>query len=370
MGLFFRQAFKFGPIRLNLSKSGVGISTGVTGLRVGVRPDGRQYVHGGRYGLYYRKNLNGKDAPDRYRASFPADLSEASAPDVVYETASANELGTTSSNELLQHLQRSTKLPRTDVGVLVGTTFLVALLILVDVKLSCIIGAAGLIVSALVHKWEMARRELALDFAMDVETLNAYRKLVDGLNELAKCSAVWMHRKTTFANGHQQKVNAGASRLVERIRIQVGSTARMPWIQCDFPIPILKCGRQVNYFLPNGIYVFEGKDVGHVAYEELRVTGLGTQRHIESGTVPTDAEVVDQTWRYANKDGGRDRRFSNNHQIPVCLYGQLEVTSVSRLHWRLETSNAEAADRCADKLQAASHDLASAELPPVVVGTE
>lgn len=54
MGFYIRKSFRAGPIRLNLSKSGLGLSAGVTGLRVGTGPRGA-YVHGGRGGLYYRK---------------------------------------------------------------------------------------------------------------------------------------------------------------------------------------------------------------------------------------------------------------------------------------------------------------------------
>ena len=57
MGFYIRKAFRAGPIRFNLSKSGFGASVGVTGARVGLSSTGRAYVHGGRYGLYYRKSL-------------------------------------------------------------------------------------------------------------------------------------------------------------------------------------------------------------------------------------------------------------------------------------------------------------------------
>jgi len=54
MAFYIRKAFKTGPIRLNLSKGGLGLSGGVIGARVGVNSRGL-YVHGGRHGLYYRK---------------------------------------------------------------------------------------------------------------------------------------------------------------------------------------------------------------------------------------------------------------------------------------------------------------------------
>lgn len=57
MGFYLRKSFKLGPIRLNLSKSGVGISAGVKGARVGVDARGKKYLHVGRGGIYYRRTL-------------------------------------------------------------------------------------------------------------------------------------------------------------------------------------------------------------------------------------------------------------------------------------------------------------------------
>ncbi len=55
MGFYLRKAFKLGPLRLNLSQHGIGVSGGVTGARVGLMPGGRVYTHAGRYGLYHRR---------------------------------------------------------------------------------------------------------------------------------------------------------------------------------------------------------------------------------------------------------------------------------------------------------------------------
>jgi len=63
MPFYIRKSFGAGPLRLNLSKSGFGLSAGVTGARVGLSSDGRMYVHGGRHGLYYRKYFS-KSKPD------------------------------------------------------------------------------------------------------------------------------------------------------------------------------------------------------------------------------------------------------------------------------------------------------------------
>lgn len=57
MGWYLKKSFAFGPLRLNLSKSGLGASVGVKGLRVSSGPKGKQ-INAGREGLYYRASLN------------------------------------------------------------------------------------------------------------------------------------------------------------------------------------------------------------------------------------------------------------------------------------------------------------------------
>ena len=58
MGVYLRKSFRAGPVRFNLSKSGIGTSVGVKGLRIGASPSGRAYVHAGRGGLYHRASLS------------------------------------------------------------------------------------------------------------------------------------------------------------------------------------------------------------------------------------------------------------------------------------------------------------------------
>lgn len=56
MGWYLRKSVRMGPVRWNLSKSGIGMSVGVRGLRVGTGPRG-SYIAGGRGGLYFRQPL-------------------------------------------------------------------------------------------------------------------------------------------------------------------------------------------------------------------------------------------------------------------------------------------------------------------------
>jgi hypothetical protein len=56
MGWYLRKSLRLGPVRFNLSKSGIGTSIGVRGLRIGTGPKG-PYLHAGRDGLYFREQL-------------------------------------------------------------------------------------------------------------------------------------------------------------------------------------------------------------------------------------------------------------------------------------------------------------------------
>lgn len=77
MSFFLRKALRFGPVRFNLSKSGIGVSAGVKGLRIGMGPKGN-YIHAGRGGLYYRKSL-GRIGGSSSTTEAPSPLSKATA---------------------------------------------------------------------------------------------------------------------------------------------------------------------------------------------------------------------------------------------------------------------------------------------------
>src|SRR5205823_11346664 len=55
VGSYLQKSLRLGPLRFNLSKGGVGVSAGVKGARVGVDASGREYVAGGRGGIYFRE---------------------------------------------------------------------------------------------------------------------------------------------------------------------------------------------------------------------------------------------------------------------------------------------------------------------------
>ena len=59
MGFSFRKSFKIGPFLISISKSGIGISTGVKGMRAGIDSKQRAYVSAGKGPIRYKEYLTG-----------------------------------------------------------------------------------------------------------------------------------------------------------------------------------------------------------------------------------------------------------------------------------------------------------------------
>lgn len=78
-----------------------------------------------------------------------------------------------------------------------------------------------------------------------------------------------------------------------------------------------------------------------VDLRELEV-GADTRGFVEDEEVPRDAEVRGYTWAKTNKDGSPDRRFKENYEIPVCIYGNLTFRSKTGVTEEYMVSNAQA----------------------------
>jgi hypothetical protein len=63
-----------------------------------------------------------------------------------------------------------------------------------------------------------------------------------------------------------------------------------------------------------------GERVALLDIRQVEIAIEPTRFVVHDGNVPSDSMVVDSTWQYVNKDGGPDRRFSNNPTIPIAKY--------------------------------------------------
>src|SRR5207248_1787050 len=133
--------------------------------------------------------------------------------------------------------------------------------------------------------------------------------------------------------------NAGARQLISRKSASLSYSAPSV-IRTNVNVPRIVGGRQSVYFFPDIVLITEGNHAGAVTYEELGIH-WSTTVFIESDGVPLDSKVVGQTWRFVNKNGGPDRRFNNNRQIPQVLYQEMELRGPADLQKLLQLSHVE-----------------------------
>ena len=164
---------------------------------------------------------------------------------------------------------------------------------------------------------------LILKYELDDATRESFGELVRSFGEISSVSRVWA------LEGHESvddtKYSAGAGTTITRDRIRPSLGLPYYLLAEDLEVPNLGW----LYFLPDRVLV-GGED--EYAYGDLQVSATGYNFR-ERESVPSDARVVDKTWKYVNRRGGPDKRFKDNVEIPICEYGGLEVeVGDKRLH--------------------------------------
>jgi len=351
MGFYLRKSISVGPLRFNLSKSGIGVSAGVKGLRFGAGPRGN-YVHMGRGGLYYRATIpsSSHSQPRLQPANSidPVIPSGTHAPLEEIESADISRIADSSSQELLNELnQKRNKTRLWPIAATVSTLILfVGLSSVWPNWLLLITLVAGLAVTYVAFSHDALAKTVVLFYDFDPEMEEAYGQLHSAAEKIAGCSAAW-HIEAQ-GNVHDRKYHAGASSLVRRKATFIRK-AEPPYVKSNIETIAIGVGRQTLHFFPDRVLIYDSNGVGAVGYQELRVN-VKPSRFIEDGAPPQDAKVVDRTWKYVNKSGGPDRRFKDNRELPICLYDEISLSSQTGLNEVLQISRCDIAGAFAEAI--------------------
>lgn len=327
------------------------------------------HVHMGRDGLHYYR--------ERRASGAPAD----SGRDV--ELLPPRPLAGVSPDEVLEEInlkRGATSLAQLHVAGGISLAFLGAVLVgnaMIALAWSCFAASIAAFVSVPWARWRDRRAITNLiyshpDGGLGENMQEGVRKLFE---TFAGTLATWCIDTQHFHG--DWKRNGGAGTSVGRRRIRAG-LAVPPRIRTNAKVGYLEVDHRRYYFFPDRILAYLPRGVESVSYDELSVS-VATTRFVESESVPADAQVVGQTWLYVNKDGGPDRRFKNNRQYPVALYGELALEAGSTLNFKVQTSRAATADAARVVLELmgrASAELKSRPgpvappLPPAIAGFE
>lgn len=314
MGFYIRKSVNLGGgLKLNISGKGLGLSAGVKGFRVGVNGRGT-YVHMGRGGLYYRKQFSFNDRREPEPISVPEERSIE--PRIEHTEDLQRPIPMMNLDSGAENIAEHFR-PRPNhywIPIFLGIWALLAAAqpwLLAALLVACVVSVVFI---------ERAKARDLLVYDLEEEPLSTYERFVSEFERAFSCSMFWQYTSKSFT--HDLKRNAGAHWITQRRRAS-SATDTAKKFRSNISIPALKSGSEEILFLPDYVVVLYTTAASVHRYSDVAMN-VSLAQHIESDAVPHDARIVDHTWRYPNKNGGPDRRFRDNYEIPVCLYEQVE----------------------------------------------
>ncbi|RXT51202.1 hypothetical protein B6S44_21600 [Bosea sp. Tri-44] len=352
MGFRFRRSVRLFPgVRLNFSLSGVSVSAGVPGAMINIGPRGSRLTMGlPGTGISYVHNLSSPRPTKRLPSPVEVYLGPPATPEPMHPTSepqpeplvgeikSAEVASLTSPDleglkklindavhqkALLQgdlteavadrrrawrKLRRREQWP---LRLLMKSSIPAARISFEEAEEEALKVAAAIIAT-----------EIKVEIDLDDQTWSAWaevRKAFDRLSQTAKfwdvTSSVHVDRYRTRSAAHQTitRTPVGLRTVFDGIVATPGGGHRFENAN----------GGDLDIF--PGFMLIRDKassDYALIDFRDLAVETYGC-RFIENETVPPDAEVVGHAWHKSNKDGSPDRRFAQNFQIPIALYGEI-----------------------------------------------
>lgn len=184
---------------------------------------------------------------------------------------------------------------------------------------------------------------LATQIDIDAKLAEPYYRMRDDFAKLCECQRAWDTLERRGINRVVERSAASEAITREPVSFKLGSCDLIQWEQKALHFPN-RTGGDLYIYPGFALYRAAKKAFAIIDLREIQLLYART-RFIEDGTVPSDTQVVGQAWAKSNKDGSPDRRFRDNYQIPVVLYGSLKFTSPTGLQEEFQVSNAELGER-------------------------
>lgn len=328
MGFRYRKSINLGGgFRINLSKSGIGYSWGVKGYRITKTARGtlRHTASIPGTGISYVDETGKRRNTNNQQFNPPIDVNHYATEEIVNSVAST--IVSDGLEDILDAARRTLQANKfANIGLwvslilsFVNPLFIISLGIFVGLKIYA--QTAGVI---------------DLDYTIDDDQKEIIAKRMEPMFKVTKSDKIW--RIMQSSKVIDKKYSGGAANTVKRIACQATTKPPFPF-KANTPAATFKAGRETLVFLPDKLFIIQGSKIGALNYSDI-LTSAHTTRFIESERIPRDANIVDRTWKYVNKSGGPDKRFKDNRELPICLYGEIELKSTSGLNTVIMFSNA------------------------------
>ena len=358
LGWGFRKSTKIGGVRLTFSKSGVSMSVGGKGFRVTSGPRG-MYVTTGFGGFYYRQRIGGGAA--RPAVATPPQR-DSSSPELyatqTYASASVEQLSDISQDEFVTSLNEWTRRGFLQVACVLAIVLAFVIAIASDARAQVLgeLGAYSVIAFCLARFIENRRRRFLLVYDLGAEEQARYERMSAAIAEFAQSGSF----RAVKMVGHlgDWKRNAGATRALTFESASLYRAVPRHIVTNIVPWALHVQGMEL-YFFPDRLLIRSRRRFAALAYAALDLSSTES-KFVWDEPLPHDAQVIGHTWQYVRKDGGPDRRFKGNREIPVVLVGVLELRSATGLEAAIQTTRVVAAQNVARAVASYGADIRAA----------
>ena len=380
MGFYIRKSKSIGPFRVNLSKSGIGVSAGVKGARISKGPRGTT-VHAGRNGIYYRKTVSNKKSSSTsnkkttnkkqntasYISSSRQTQKDLNAilddyPDILDQVnanvkaiGKAVELGPEeSANNCFFNIgSESITAAGIAEGILsnyksfkvVRALLLVAAIVLIGLAffskatipaVMLIAAAAALILRAIL--------KVDLICELDQKELSLWDDVLTNLTYISSSGRIGLlsgNPDSTYSFGKYYTKHIHPFGQVGILEAGKSNSIKM---RCNVSTFQIVCSDVALYILPDCIIVVNNKDARVYSFEYVNIERLKANITSVGYDYAGDASNIKHYWEHETKDNNPDLRYKDNQMYTVATYGVVRLSSPSGFEFDIAISNSNICD--------------------------
>lgn len=361
----FRKSFKVLPgVKLNLTRRGLSATLGAAPFSLNVGP----------YGTYSNVSIPGTGLWNRTRLDIPApSAAPPSRPSVlppapastrpVHEIRSAStELLNSASLEDLRKLLKEAYDERADLNSEIATAEYEARNAAVRFHgwekgfLLKHVFKHSFEKRKLDHETAQAKCEelheqlrlttIATEMSLEAEQSELYYRMRDNFAAASESQRIWDTLDRRAVNRVAERSVANEVITRDLVRFSLDTCDLIQWEQ---KVPHLPNRTGGDMYVYPGFVLYRASKQAFALIDSREVTLTHRDiRFIEAEQLPSDTRTVGRAWAKSNKDGSPDRRFRDNYQIPIVVYGSLTFTSPTGLQEEFQFSNAGLALRFAE----------------------
>lgn len=169
-----------------------------------------------------------------------------------------------------------------------------------------------------VYKADIKRKTTPLFYEFsDDYSEQKFHDAISSFSSLSITKSSW-RLKSKVAVGDWKR-NAGSNSALIRHRSKIGKQ-NPKLLKTNVEVWGVDAGSIKLYLLPDRFFVFQDGVYSAISYREIQAS-LQDLEYVEQEALPSDATVIGKTWKYVRRDGGADKRFNNNRQLPIVRYG-------------------------------------------------